>query len=136
MAEQKLEPLGDDWFKKYVERVSTAPAPSYKRPRAEDPFIHIPVKWWAAANRVLNGIEQLFMASMLYRRWYMKNWHRIQSKAPTVPVVASGAGLSCEDWARSRGIRTRTLKALAAAGLVRVINPGPGRAPRVEIVQP
>jgi hypothetical protein len=133
MTEQKLETLGAEYW---LEKARAAPAPAYKRPRAEDPFIYIPLKWWMAANRVLEGQQQLFMASMLYRRWYMKNWVRLQTKQPTEPIVASAAGLSCEDWMPSEGVRLRTLKALAAAGLIRVIEPGPGKALRVEIPQP
>jgi hypothetical protein len=120
------EPKDADWYEKLMEQVRRGPAVTRRRAKAEDQYLYLPTSWLMAARRVLPGGDQVVVACLLYRRWLMKR---------KAPFAASAAALSCEGWAPSPGVRTRTIKALAEAGLIRLVGVGVGRAPRVEVVQ-
>jgi hypothetical protein len=121
---------GKDWLDQYLKQ-HEGPAPKRGR-KSERPFFYFSESWHMAAADVLLTSDQLRIAGLLYRRWYVNKKNNGGGA-----VVASDTGIACNGWTPALKARARVIKRLAKAGLLRITEVGgPGKAPRIEIIDP
>jgi hypothetical protein len=119
--------MSDDLFTEDNDPFWTTPTAATqkrgKRERTRGGFLTVSLPWFDAAAAATG--PHLVLALRIYRTW------RMREKGTTAIAVTSGVlagpGYSC--WGKCRVVRR-----LQEAGLIEVLNPKPGQALRVRVI--
>src|SRR5262249_37450116 len=102
---------------------TTSPKRQANRRKMPKPFYMAPEAWIDRAAEVCGG-KQMVVALRIYKWWFRRPWN-----ADSVSV----SNLAIGDVANRR-TKLLAIRHLAEAGLLEVVESGPGRSPRVRVL--